>query len=167
MQSPSSRILTLALAGIFTVAALDASAARTRRHHAVEDASSNSAESAFWRGAGSSVPVENGVPIIMKGYHPPAPAKEEPSQRRADRAVHIPRGSSSFVDIPPPTPSPYSRNSPPAAALTQPSVQPYNPPHITTFSDKVTNAIHDYPLQNGIGNNPTDQQMFIRQRANQ
>ena len=103
----------------------------------------------------------------MKGYHPPAPAREESTQQRADRAVKIPRGSSSYVDIPPPVPSPYSRNSPPAAALTQPTVQPYNPPHITTFSDKVTDAIHAYPLERGLGNNPIDQQSFIRQRVNQ
>ena len=114
------------------------------------------------------MPVENGTPVIMKGYHPPkvAPDDEQPRQR-ADRPVHIPRGSSSFVDIPPPVPSPYSSNSPPAAALTQPTIQPYQPPRIETFGDRVTNAIHDYPLQKGIGNNPTDQQMFIRQRANQ
>jgi hypothetical protein len=31
----------------------------------------------------------------------------------------------------------------------------------------VTGAIHSYPLDKGIGNNPVDQQMFIRQRANQ
>jgi hypothetical protein len=31
----------------------------------------------------------------------------------------------------------------------------------------VNSAIQAYPLQNGIGNNPTDPQMFIRQRLNQ
>ena len=60
-----------------------------------------------------------------------------------------------------------NRNSPPAAALTQPVPQPYKPPPITTFSDRVNNAIQAYPLEKGIGNNPTDQQMFIRQRLNQ
>ena len=69
--------------------------------------------------------------------------------------------------IPPVNPSPYSVNSPPAASLTQPAPAPYQPPPITTFSDRVNNAIQAYPLQKGIGNNPTDQQMFIRQRLNQ
>ena len=41
------------------------------------------------------------------------------------------------------------------------------PPPITTFSDRVNSAIQAYPLEKGIGNNPTDQQMFIRQRINQ
>jgi hypothetical protein len=91
----------------------------------------------------------------------------EPSEpmRRADRPIHIPRGSSTY--IPPPNPSPYSSSSPPAAALTQPAPAPYQPAPITTFSDRVNSAIQAYPLQHGIGNNPTDQQSFIRQRVNQ
>ena len=109
-----------------------------------------------------------GTPIIMKGYKTPAmmrdaePSKDRPSQR-ADRPVRIPRGSSTY--IPPVTPSPYSSNSPPAAALTAPVPAPYQPPPINTFSDRVNDAIHAYPLQKGIGNNPIDQQQFIRQRA--
>ena len=83
--------------------------------------------------------------------------------QRADRPVQIPRGSSTY--IPPPSPSPYSANSPPAAALTQPAPAPYKPPPITTFSDRVNSAIQAYPLEKGIGNNPIDQQQFIRQRA--
>jgi hypothetical protein len=168
MPVPNTKVLTLALAAVLLVGTLDAAAARHRRHvarfvshHTV--VRSTSPESAFWSG----IPVENGTPVIMKGYHPPrvTPEESEPRQR-ADREVKIPRGSSTY--IPPPVPSPYSSNSPPAASLTRlPPVQPYNPPHIETFGDRVTNAIHDYPLQKGIGNNPTDQQMFIRQRANQ
>ena len=109
----------------------------------------------------------DGTPIIMQGYRSPQydagrRAQPEPRQR-ADRPVKIPRGSSTY--IPPPNPSPYSVNSPPAAALTQPAPQPYKPPPITTFSDRVNSAIQAYPLEKGIGNNPSDQQQFIRQRA--
>jgi hypothetical protein len=158
MQAPFSKMVLIALAAALALVTIDAAAAKRRVQR------SNDAESAFW---GGLVPVEHGTPVIMKGYHPPAPPRVEDTQRRSDRPVRIPRGSSSYVDIPPPVPSPYSRNSPPAAALTQPTVQPYTPPHITTFSDKVTNAIHAYPLERGIGNNPIDQQQFIRQRVNQ
>jgi hypothetical protein len=105
----------------------------------------------------------DGTPIIIEGYRPPRLTPELPKQR-TDRSVKIPRGSSSFVDIPPVNPSPYSANSPPA---TVPMVQPYNPPPINSFGDRVTNAIHDFPLQRGLGNNPNDLQGFIRQRANQ
>ena len=147
----------MAVAGLLIAGAADA-ASRHRRSTAPVD----SAEAAFW---GGLVPMENGVPVIMKGYHPPA-APTEP-QERTDRRVKIPRGSSSFVDIPPVNPSPYSANSPPAPALTQPMVQPYQPPPINSFGDRVTNAIHAFPLERGIGNNPNDLQSFIRQRANQ
>lgn len=153
----NSRLLTIALAAVLAVIAADAAMARQKKH-----------STRHHSGSGDLVVKRDydGTPIIMQGY------SARPAIRRdqyADRpgAVFIPRGSSSYVDIPPPVPSPYSANSPPAAALTQPTVQPYNPPPITTFSDRVTGAIHAYPLQGGIGNNPADQQSFIRQRANQ
>jgi hypothetical protein len=50
---------------------------------------------------------------------------------------------------------------------TPPIVQPYQPPPITTFSDRVNSAIQAYPFQKGIGNNPINRQEFIRQRVNQ
>jgi hypothetical protein len=160
-----TKTLTCGLATILVVGTMDAAAARHRRHvrHVVSHHTvirSTSPDSSFWSG----IPVENGTPVIMKGYHPPKVGSGEP-HRRADDTIEIPRGSGAY--IPPPVPSPYSPNSPPAAALTQPTIQPYRPPHIETFGDRVTNGIHDYPLQKGIGNNPTDMQSFIRQRANQ
>jgi hypothetical protein len=61
--------------------------------------------------------------------------------------------------------------SPGASALPSPGLTRgpgvYQPPKINSFSDRVTDAIHDFPLQRGIGNNPNDLQSFIRQRANQ
>ena len=148
----------LALAAFLVFGSFDAASAQPRGQ------GRSAGEAAFW---GGLVPVENGVPIIMRGFRPPkSSTKDAPAEpRRAERPVRIPRGSSTY--IPPPVPSPYSPSSPPAAALTQPTVQPYRPPPITTFSDRVTGAIHAYPLEKGIGNNPTDQQQFIRQRLNQ
>jgi hypothetical protein len=118
----------------------------------------------------------DGTPIIMRGYRrPPAVSimTDEPGagrvtdqpSRKAERRRGYRRGSSGAY-IPPPLPSP-SSSSLPAPALVQPAPQVYRPPPITTFSDKVNNAIHDFPLQRGIGNNPNDLQSFIRQRANQ
>ena len=162
--------LMLSLAALLVAGAVDRADARTRHHtttHRVYAASS-SGEAAFWGGL-SSVPVENGTPVIMRGFHPPkaVPESIEPTYQRGEKSVRIPRGSSSYVDIPPPVPSPYSNNSPPAAALTQPVVQPYRPPPIVTPGDRAIDAIHSFPLQGGIGNNPTNQQEFIRQRVNQ
>jgi hypothetical protein len=157
MLAPTTRALMLALAAVLALGVLETASARERK-----SARAGSAEAAFW---GGLVRTESGVPIIMKGYRPPPSAPLEAPPQRADRPVHIPRGSSTY--IPPPVPSPYSANSPPAAALTQPAPAPYQPPRIETFGDRVTGAIHAFPLEKGLGNNPTDPQMFIRQRANQ
>jgi hypothetical protein len=56
------------------------------------------------------------------------------------------------------------RSEPVRIAPASPGV--YTPPPITSFGDRATGAIHTYPLQKGIGNNPTDMQMYIRQNAN-
>jgi hypothetical protein len=66
---------------------------------------------------GQLVPVDrDGTPIIMQGYRSRAMTRDRPKEskepmQRADRPVKIPRGSSTY--IPPPSPSPYSVNSPP------------------------------------------------------
>lgn len=163
-----SKVLTVLLAALLAMVAIDAAAAAShkKRHRVTTPTQPAATRSHPYNDLGIQKD-EDGTPIIMQGYHPRKLTTEElaPAQR-TERPVHIPRGSSTY--IPPPVPSPYSPNSPPARALTQaPVVQPYNPPPITTFSDKVTGAIHDYPLQKGIGNNPVDQQQFIRQRLNQ
>jgi hypothetical protein len=164
MQAPKTKILTLVLAAVMVVGTLDAAAARQKKKHRIARPAVTQTD----RVPGTLVPVDrDGTPIIMQGYRSPRMMRDagqpEPRQR-ADRPVKIPRGSSTY--IPPVNPSPYSINSPPAAALTQPAPAPYQPPPITTFSDRVNNAIQAYPLQKGIGNNPIDQQEFIRQRLN-
>src|SRR6185437_10617556 len=160
MQKPWKKVLILGLAAVVAAAWCDAAVAKHKKHRA---------DHSGWSGPSGDLGIKrdyDGTPIIMQGYRRsrPAPAEEQAApQQRADRPpVHIPRGSSTY--IPPPVPSPYSTNSPPARALTQPVVQPYNPPPITTYSDRVNSAIQAYPLQNGIGNNSTDQQQFIRQQ---
>jgi hypothetical protein len=171
MRPSKAKTLTLALAALMVLGTLDAASARKKKVRA--NPQPTASENGARRVPGQLVPVDrDGTPIIMQGYRSPVMTRgdqqskepKEPTQR-ADRPVKIPRGSSTY--IPPPNPSPYSVNSPPAAALTQPIPQPYKPPPITTFSDKVNDAIHAYPLQKGIGNNPVDQQQFIRQRVNQ
>ena len=158
------KTVTLVLAAVMVVGTVDAASARQKKKHR----SSRPAVTETDRIPGTLVPVDrDGTPIIMQGYRSPRmmrDAGEAAPQQRADRPVRIPRGSSTY--IPPVNPSPYSINSPRAPALAQPAAAPYQPPPITTFSDRVINAIQAYPLQKGIGNNPMDQQEFIRQRAN-
>ena len=73
----------------------------------------------------------------------------------------IPRCSRTYAP-PPLTSSSFSG----AGATTGQAVEPYDPPKITTFGDRVNDAIQSYPLQKGIGNDPTDMQMYIRQNSN-
>ena len=166
MDRQLRKIMTIALAAVWVLAVCDMASARTKKHRAKPQVTSSER---WLRGVPDHlVPVDrDGTPIIMKGYRSPRMMRDDDGEpaRRADRPIKIPRGSSTY--IPPPVPSPYSSNSPPAAALTQPIPQPYKPPPITTFSDRVNNAIQAYPLEKGIGNNPIDQQEFIRQRLNQ
>jgi hypothetical protein len=167
MQEPMIKVFSLVLAAVMVVGTLDAASARQKKKHRI----SRPAVSQTDRVPRTLVPTDReGTPIIMQGYRSPAMMRDagEPApepRQRADRPVRVPRGSSTY--IPPPNPSPYSPNSPPASALTQPPPAPYQPAPITTFSDRVNGAIQAYPLQKGIGNNPTDQQEFIRQRLNQ
>ncbi len=170
MQPSKAKILTLALAALMVLGTLDAASARKKKVRAKPQPTASENEPRHV--PGQLVPVDrDGTPIIMQGYRSRAITRDkEPNEakepvQRADRPVKIPRGSSTY--IPPPSPSPYSVNSPPAAALTQPAPQPYKPPPITTFSDRVNSAIQAYPLEKGLGNNPIDQQQFIRQRLNQ
>jgi hypothetical protein len=115
-----------------------------------------------------------GVPIIMRGYRSPPPVSimtdepgtgrvSDPPSKKAERRRGRPRGSSTY--IPPPVPSP-SASAVPAPALLQRGPGVYNPPPIRSYGDRVRDCIHSYPLNRGIGNNPTDQQSYIRQCAN-
>lgn len=159
MSTPAKAAI-LALATLTAFAVLDGAAAAPR----------SPGEAAFWGGLGSGGSSGQKGSRSRKASQiepmmTPAAPKDLERAARTERPVRVPRGSSTY--IPPPMPSPYSVNSPPAPALTQPTVQPYVPPPITTFSDRVNSAIQAYPLERGIGNNPTDQQQFIRQRLNQ
>jgi hypothetical protein len=146
-----TKVLAFALAAVVALAASDAAFARYKkpRHKAYP-------EPLITRDY-------DGTPIIMKGFSRTRTAPiQEPSVRHAGRPVNIPRGSSTY--IPPPDPSP--SGGPPASVLLQPPPSAPPPPRLNTFSDRVTNCIHSFPLQGGIGNNPSDQQAYIRQCAN-
>ena len=53
-----------------------------------------------------------------------------------------------------------------APTVGQPSPGVYRPPPINSFSDRVNNCNHSFPLNAGIGNNPTDRSAYVRQCAN-
>jgi hypothetical protein len=150
MRAALSTILVSILAIAVTLTAADDAFARTKKpRHRLHAAPSITRD-------------YDGTPVIMRGLErPKKPAPEKAPAERSERPVRIPRGSSTY--IPPPVPSP--SGGPPPAVLLQPAPAPYQPPPIKSFGDRVTDCIHSYPLNKGIGNNPTDQQMYIRQCA--
>lgn len=137
MYSIGSRLIVIVLAATAVVAA---SSADARHRKATHQATS------------TGLPVDaSGTPIIMKGY-------------QADQGRVIPRVSTPVVVPPPHAGLPDL----PARQLLQPAPPPaYVPPAKPSFSDRVTNCIHSYPLNAGIGNNPTERNAYIGQCANQ
>jgi hypothetical protein len=137
MHGIGSRLIVIMLVAAAVIAA---SSAEARHRKAVHQTTS------------TSLPVDaSGTPIIMKGYE-------------ADQGRVVPRVSSPVVVPPPHAGLP---DLPPRQLLQAAPPPVYAPPSRPTFSDKVTNCIHSYPLNAGIGNNPTDRTAYMGQCANQ
>ena len=83
--------------------------------------------------------------------------KGEQPQRAPKKQPKIPRGSSYIPDTTLPRTEP---------VLPPSSTSVYKPPPINSFSDRVTGCNHSFPLNAGIGNNPTDRSAYVRQCAN-
>jgi len=105
---------------------------------------------------------ETKTPVIMQGLERPkgAVADRHHAGKEAERRVNIPRGSANFV--------PSSTGSLPRTPLiTQsPAVAPYNPPPINNPSERITQFNHSFPLNGGLGNNPTNRDAYIRYNLN-
>jgi hypothetical protein len=166
-----TKISLVALAAVLVAGTTDAAFAARKKHRVIHRTAISDQEQRkrdFDRDLGIKYDAD-GVPIIMQGFgsrtkrssSPSAVPSEEQPKLRADRPR--PRGSSTY--IPPVNPSPNAGLTP-QQLLNQPTVQPYNPPPINTFSDRVTNCIQSFPLNGGVGNNPRDQQSYVRQCAN-
>jgi hypothetical protein len=148
MKLPLPNVLIPTLAVIVVVATAETALARPKKHR-VE------------RPPQPALIEEHGTPIIMQGLEwPKRPARsEDPPKERAERPRTIPRGSSTYM---PPVPAP----GVPSAIAPQPSVGVYKPPPITSFSDRVTQCQHSFPLNAGLGNNPTNRDFYVRSCAN-
>ena len=152
-----TKILAVAVAAAFALSAIDPAWAKRKKPRAKQATDSG------------LVVDSDGTPIIMKGYRKPAQPKstqpsimvDEPGVKaeRKEAARPRPRGSSTY--IPPPVPSLSG-----SRAIVTPNPGVYRPPAINSFGDRATGCIHSFPLNAGIGNNPTDQQSYIRQCAN-
>ena len=96
---------------------------------------------------------EGGRPLKKnKGVQP----NGEPKKRAQPKAS--PRGSSYI----PPTAIAAHRGDHRAAVHRASTM----PPPVNSFSDRVINCNHSFPLNAGIGNNPTDRSSYVRQCAN-
>lgn len=100
----------------------------------------------------------------MQGLERPKRAiQDRPhSNKEAERRVNIPRGSANFV------PQVSSMGGlPRTPLLVQPSaVAPYNPPPINNPSERVMQFNQSFPLNRGLGNNPTDRDAYVRYHLN-
>jgi hypothetical protein len=164
------KVFLIALAAVFVAGGIDTADAARKKQRTVRERPAASEQQQRKRDFNRDLGIRldaDGTPIIMQGYGSHSKggrttAPEADLNLRADRPR--PRGSSGAY-VPPVNPSPNAGPTP-QQILNRQTVQPYKPPPINTFSDRVTNCIHSYPLNAGIGNNPRDQQAYIRQCAN-
>jgi hypothetical protein len=141
MSVPLSRIVTLALAVVVLGAATTASA-RPKKHSA--DRTS------------TAITTCDGTPIIMQGMD----CKKRPSggeqqaTKRAARPRVTSRGSGGIYAP--------ARLTPPSLGLPQQSTGVYIPPPVSNPSAQINQLNQSYPLNGGLGLNPTNRDSYIR-----
>ena len=145
MSVPLSRVVTLALSVLVLGAATTASA---RPKKPSPERTATTTTNCY------------GTPIIMQGMDcPRRPARgeaqeQEPIIKRAERPRLTARGSSGTYN-----PAPLRT---PSLSLPQPSAGPYIPPPINNTSAQIMQFNHSFPLDGGLGNNPTNRDAYIR-----
>jgi hypothetical protein len=98
-----------------------------------------------------------GNPIIMKDSYsqPKRPESRDRHSKQAEHPRMIPRGSSAYV-----APIPLPRTGRDTGSL--PVVNPYIPPPINNPSERINQLNQSFPLNRGLGLNPTDRDQYIR-----
>jgi hypothetical protein len=96
--------------------------------------------------------------MVEEGGKKPVKKQRVIEPKRDAEPKRRPRGSSYIPSANLP------RTEPVVVAPASPGV--HRPPPVNSFGDRVTNCIHSFPLARGLGNNPNEQQAFIRQCAN-
>lgn len=168
MRAPVTKLLAFILTAAVAVGAADAA---TKKKSRVKRAPTVATD-------------YDGTPIIMQGMprtgYPSSIMKDEPGTRSrttttpqtttpnstepGTRTVRRAVGSSSYV--PPPNPSPMAGGPSPQEILRgAPQLNPA-PSVNNSFSDRVTRCNHSFPLNAGVGNNPTTRDAYVRSCAN-
>ena len=108
---------------------------------------------------------EAGTPIIMQGLERPKRVIQgrRYTSKQAERRVYIPRGSGTYI---PPISSAGGLPRTPSLSVQPPAVTPYNPPPINNFSERVMQYNQSFPLNGGLGLNPTNRDAYIRYQLN-
>src|SRR6516165_11173731 len=155
MSVPLSRMVTLAVAVVVLAVATTASA-RPKKHSA-ERTAKHSAER-------TATPTTNcyGTPIIMQGMDCPRRSargeeqeqEQEQPTKRAERPRVTARGSGGSYAP--------ARLSTPSLPLSQPSAGVYIPPPVNNPSAQINQLNQSFPLNGGLGNNPTNRDAYIR-----
>jgi hypothetical protein len=104
----------------------------------------------------TAITMCDGTPIIMQGIDckKRATGGEEQAAKPAVRPRVTTRGSSGSYAP--------ARLSPPSLALPQQPAAPYIPLPINNLSAQINQLNQSFPLNRGLGNNPTDRDAYIR-----
>jgi hypothetical protein len=147
MSAPLSRIVTLALAVLVLGTAATASA-RPKKQSAERTT--------------KQATMCDGTPIIMQGMDcSRRPAREQEQKQptqRAERPRVTTRGSGGAYIAP--------VQRAPSLTLSQPSTGPYIPPPVNNPSERINQLNQSFPLNGGLGNNPTNRDAYIRYNLN-
>ena len=153
MSVPLSRMVTLAVAVVVLAVATTASA-RPKKHSA-----DRTAKHSVERTATATTNCY-GTPIIMQGMDCPRrsargeePGPEQPTNRAERRRLTARGSAGSYAP---------ARLSTPSLGLPQPSTGVYIPPPISNPSGQINQLNHSFPLNGGLGNNPTGRDAYIR-----
>jgi hypothetical protein len=150
MSVPLSRMVALACAVLVLGAATTASA-RPKKHSAEKHSAERTA-----------TPTTNcyGTPIIMQGMDCPRrsarggePEPEQPTNRAERRRLSARGSAGSYAP---------ARLSTPSLPLSQPSTGVYIPPPVSNPSAQINQLNHSFPLNGGLGLNPTNRDAYIR-----
>ena len=147
MSVPLSRMVALALAVLVLGAATSASA-RPKKHIQRAERTATTTTNCY------------GTPIIMQGMDCPRRTargeeqEQEQVTKRAERPRVTRRGSSGAYNP--------ALLSPPSLPLSQPSAGVYIPPPVANPSAQINQLNHSFPLNGGLGLNPTDRDSYIR-----
>jgi hypothetical protein len=147
MSVPLSRMVALAVAVLVLGAATSASA-RPKKHIQRAEPTATATTNCY------------GTPIIMQGLDCPRRTargeeqEQEQVTKRAERPRVTRRGSSGAYNP--------ALLSPPSLPLSQPSAGVYIPPPVANPSAQINQLNHSFPLNGGLGNNPTNRDAYIR-----